>query len=108
MIYNALNKMKYLTTFLMTVIISPSNSFCQTEDAATNIYKILNVKQELTSGKDMEINLLFEDKNAEMAQVILRRGNRLKPNYVEEPILIHCTNGEGELLIENRNARDKI
>lgn len=101
-------KIQYLLIVLIAFAFVPSILYGQIKDDTNYVYKVLDIKKEIAPGKGKEINLLFEDDNTKVAQIILRNGNRLESHSVEDPILIECTNGKGELLIENGKKREKV
>ena len=52
--------------------------------------------------------MLFEGERRKIAQLTLRNGKRLESHSVEEPILIQCIAGSGEVLIQNEDAEETI
>ncbi len=71
-------------------------------------YKVLEIKTQIGEGRDQEIKVLFEKERRKIAQLILRNGKKLESHSVEEPILIQCIAGSGELLIQNKDINENI
>ncbi len=66
------------------------------------------MKTEIGEGKDQEVKILFEGERRKIAQLTLRNGKRLESHSVEEPIVIQCIAGSGEVLIQNDEAEKTI
>ncbi len=71
-------------------------------------YKVLDIKNEIESGKDKEIKVLFEDARRKIVQLTLRNEMNLKWHSVSEPITIQCIAGEGEMLIKSEDQTDTL
>lgn len=71
-------------------------------------YKVLDIKNEIDSGKDKEIKMLFESERRKIVQLTLRNEMNLKWHSVPEPITIQCIAGEGEMLIKSENQTDTL
>lgn len=88
----------------LTISFLNNDSIAQTKSS----YKVIEIKNKITEGKDKEVNMLFEGDRRKIAQLTLRNGKRLESNSVEEPILIQCVAGEGELTIINAEENNTI
>ena len=84
-----------LIVLLLAINLLTNNTIAQTK----NSYKVIEVKNQITEGKDKEVNMLFEGERRKIAQLTLRNEANLRWHSVAEPITIHCIVGEGELLI---------
>lgn len=71
-------------------------------------YKVLDIKNEIDSGKDKEIKMLFEGERRKIVQLTLRNEMNLKWHSVPEPITIQCIAGEGEMLIKSEVQTDTL
>lgn len=71
-------------------------------------YRLLDIKNEIESGKDKEIKLLFEGARRKIVQLTLRNEMNLKWHSVSEPITIQCIAGEGEMLIKSEDQTDTL
>lgn len=71
-------------------------------------YKVLDIKNELSSGENKEIKMLFEGERRKIVQLTLRDGTNLRWHSVAEPITIQCIAGEGELQIKNEEKTDTL
>lgn len=71
-------------------------------------YKVLDIKNEIDSGKDKEIKMLFEGERRKIVQLTLRNEKNLRWHSVYEPITIQCVAGEGEMLINSEDQTDTI
>ncbi len=71
-------------------------------------YKMLDIKNEIDSGKDKEIKMLFEGTRRKIVQLTLRNEMNLKWHNVSEPITIQCITGEGEMLIKSEYQTDTL
>lgn len=89
---------------LLMLIFYSSDSKAQSKED----YKILDLKTEIGEGKDQEVKILFEGERRKIAQLTLRNGKRLESHSVEEPIVIQCIAGSGEVLIQNDEAEKTI
>jgi len=87
-----------------SVIIATSKGDAQTMES----YKVIDVTNEIADGKEKEVNLLFEVERRKIVQLILRNGKRLDSHSVEEPILIQCIAGSGEVLIQSNDVQETI
>lgn len=90
--------------FLIALIFYSIDAKAQTKED----YKILDLKTEIGEGKDQEVKVLFEGERRKIAQLTLRNGKRLESHSVEEPILIQCIAGGGEVLIEGEDVNETI
>lgn len=89
---------------LLMLIFYSSDSKAQSKED----YKILDLKTEIGEGKDQEVKILFEGERRKIAQLTLRNGKRLESHSVEEPIVIQCIAGSGEVLIQTDEAEKTI
>jgi quercetin dioxygenase-like cupin family protein len=93
-----------LIVLLLAINLLTNNTIAQTK----NSYKVIEVKNQITEGKDKEVNMLFEGERRKIAQLTLRNEANLRWHSVAEPITIHCIVGEGELLIKNEEKTDTV
>ncbi len=93
-----------LIGFISSVIIATNDGNSQTMES----YKVIDVKSEIADGKEKEVNMLFAGERRKIAQLTLRNGKHLESHSVEEPILIQCIAGNGEVLIQNEAAEETI
>lgn len=63
----------------------------------------LNLKTEISEGRDIESNLLFDGARRKIMQITLRRSAVLKVHKAAEPITIQCVAGAGQLLDVGKN-----
>lgn len=68
---------------------------------AKDHYKVLDIKNEINSGKDKKIKMLFEGERRKIVQLTLRNGKNFEGHSAKERIVIQCVAGEGELIIKN-------
>lgn len=94
----------YAIVLLLMLIFYSTDSKAQSKED----YKILDLKTEIGEGKDQEVKILFEGERRKIAQLTLRNGKRLESHSVEEPIVIQCIAGSGEVLIQNDEAEKTI
>lgn len=92
-----------IVLLLMLIFYSTDSKAQSKED-----YKILDLKTEIGEGKDQEVKILFEGERRKIAQLTLRNGKRLESHSVEEPIVIQCIAGSGEVLIQTDEAEKTI
>ncbi|GAB4292008.1 MAG: hypothetical protein Kow0098_11730 [Ignavibacteriaceae bacterium] len=93
-----------LIVLLLAINLVTNNTIAQ----STNSYKVIEVKNQITEGKDKEVNMLFEGERSKIAQLTLRNEANLRWHNVAEPITIYCIVGEGELLIKNKEKTDTV
>lgn len=101
-----LSKMSFiiLLGLLLTISFLNNDTIAQTKSS----YRVIEIKNKITEGKDKEVNMLFEGDRRKIAQLTLRNGKRLESHSVEEPIVIQCVAGEGELIINNAEENNTI
>lgn len=96
----------YLTViFLMLFIWSETNTALVQEEKK---YSVLQIKNNITEGKEKEITPLYEKNQRKIVQLTLRNGQKLETHKVDVPILIQCISGEGELVIQNDKKLETI
>jgi len=102
--YNVLEKifLSVVTLLFLSVILTINQSNAQT----TNDFKVLEIQTEIGEGKDKEVKVLFEGERRKIAQLTLRNEQRLESHSVEEPFILQCLSGNGELVIgDGENAK---
>ncbi len=75
---------------------------------ANDNFTILNIENEIGDGKDKEVKMLFEGERRKIAQLTLRNGQRLESHSVEEPFILQCVTGKGELIIGDGETAESI
>jgi len=98
-----------ITKLFITVVFSLFISvtlevYAQTSDN----YTILNIENEISGDKDKEVKMLFEGERRKIAQLTLRNGQRLESHSVEEPFILQCITGKGELIIGDGETAELI
>ncbi|MGB5287654.1 MAG: hypothetical protein WBN42_04140 [Ignavibacteriaceae bacterium] len=71
-------------------------------------YKVIDVKNEISDGKEKEVKILFEGERRKIAQLTLRNEKRLEAHSVEEPFILQCIAGKGELIIGEGETAESI
>lgn len=93
-----------LIGLMFAINLLTNNTNAQTKSS----YKVIEIKNKITEGKDKEVNMLFEGNRRKIVQMSLLNGKRLGSHSVEEPIVIQCVAGEGELTINNAEENNTI
>lgn len=101
---NLSNMLILLFGLFLTISLLTNDTIAQTKTS----YKVIEIKNKITVGKDKEVNMLFEGDRRKIAQLTLRNGKRLESHSVKEPIVIQCVAGEGELIINNAEENNII
>ena len=61
--------------------------------------KTLDLKTEITEGKDKQVDVLFEGPRRKIVQITLRNNGVLESHKAAEPITIQCVAGKGTLTV---------
>ena len=93
-----------LIGLISSVLIATNKGNAQTMES----YKVIDVTNEISDGKEKEVNLLFEGERRKIVQLTLRNGKNLEGHSAKEPIVIQCVAGEGELIIKNADESNTI
>ncbi len=93
-----------LIGLISSVLIATNKGNVQTMES----YKVIDVTNEISDGKEKEVNVLFEGERRKIVQLTLRNGKNLEGHSAKEPIVIQCVAGEGELIIKNADESNTI
>lgn len=93
-----------LIGLLFTINLLTNDTIAQTKTS----YKVIEIENKITDGKDKKVNMLFEGDRRKIAQLTLQNGKQLESHSVEEPIVIQCVAGEGELIINDAEENNTI
>lgn len=93
-----------LIGLISSVLIATNKGNAQTMES----YKVIDVTNEISDGKEKEVNLLFEGERRKIVQLTLRNEMRLESHSVAEPFILQCIAGKGELIIGEGETADSI
>ena len=99
---------KMFITVIFSFFISASSASLEVYAQTSDNYTILNIKNEISDGKDKEVTMLFEGERRKIAQLTLRNEMRLESHSVEEPFILQCIAGKGELIIGEGETAESI
>ncbi|MFZ6032673.1 MULTISPECIES: hypothetical protein [unclassified Melioribacter] len=102
------NLLKTISFIVISFFFASALFLNDTNAQTKDHYKVLDIKNEINSGKDKEIKMLFEGERRKIVQLTLRNGRNLRWHSVPEPITIQCIAGEGDMLIKTENQTDTI
>ena len=99
---------KLFITVIFSFFIGASSATLEVYAQTGDNYTILNFENEIGDGKDKEVKMLFEGKRRKIAQLTLRNETRLESHSVEEPFILQCLAGKGELIIGDGETAESI
>ena len=99
---------KLFITVIFSFFISASSATLEVYAQTGDNYTILNFENEIGDGKDKEVKMLFEGERRKIAQLTLRNETRLESHSVEEPFILQCIAGKGELIIDDGETAESI
>jgi len=102
------NLLKTISFIVISFFFAAAIFLNDTNAQTKEHYKVLDIKNEINSGKDKEIKMLFEGERRKIVQLTLRNGKNLEGHSAKEPIVIQCVAGEGELIIKNAEESNTI
>lgn len=102
------NLLKTISFIVISFFFAAALFLNDTNAQTKNHYKVIDIKNEIDSGKDKEIKMLFEGERRKIVQLTLRNEMNLKWHSVFEPITIQCIAGEGEMLINSEDQTDTL
>ena len=80
----------------------------QSNAQINNDFKVLEIQTEIGEGKDKEVKVLFEGELRKIVQLTLRNETSLQSHSVEEPFILQCIAGKGELIIGEGETAESI
>jgi len=99
---------KLFITVIFSFFISASSATLEVYAQTGDNYTILNFENEIGEGKDKEVKMLFKGERRKIAQLTLRNETRLESHSVEEPFILQCIAGKGELIIGEGGTAESI
>ena len=99
---------KLFITVIFSFFISASSETLEVYAQTGDNYTILNFENEIGEGKDKEVKMLFKGERRKIAQLTLRNETRLESHSVEEPFILQCIAGKGELIIGEGETAESI
>ncbi len=93
-----------MAPLLLSLVLTINQSNAQTN----NDFKVLEIQTEIGEGKDKEIKVLFEGELRKIVQLTLRNETSLQSHSVEEPFILQCLAGNGELIIGDGETAESI
>ena len=93
-----------LAPLLLSLVLTINQSNAQTN----NDFKVLEIQTEIGKGKDKEVKVLFEGELRKIVQLTLRNETSLQSHSVEEPFILQCITGKGELIVGSGETAESI
>ena len=99
---------KMFITVISAFVISASSVTIEVYAQTKDNYTILNFETEIGDGEDKEVKMLFKGERRKIVQLTLRNEMRLEQHSVEEPFILQCLAGKGELIIGDGETAESI
>jgi quercetin dioxygenase-like cupin family protein len=76
--------------------------------AAEETMKTMTIATGIGAGEDQEVVKVYETTWTRILQIHLRNGKTLSAHTAKEPVTIHCTSGEGVLVVGDQRIELKV
>ena len=91
-----MKRARWTTSILLTALIIYAGAIAGEKGVRM---KTLDLKTEITEGKDKQVDVLFEGPRRKIVQITLRNNGVLESHKAAEPITIQCVAGKGTLTV---------